>query len=338
MTEGDSSTTTTNTIFSVPAFFIFLRETVEAAVILGVLLAFLNKLVVNNDTLLRQLKRQVWIGTLAGVVLSVIIGVVFVVVWHIAKVDIWHSSNGAFGPIFEAVFMYIAVLIISIMAFTMLRIQNWQHKWAKKLEQAATDSVNDVQKKKFALVFLPFTIVLREGLESVLLLGGTSSQYPPTSVILPAVIGIIAGSLIGYMFYRAGSVLAIRYFFMVSTIFLLFIGAGLFSQAAHEIEEVTGETAKLWEIEDPTFNPKKNGFFGVMKAIFGYTHEATVATTVSYFGYWLIMGIGLIFVHRRESKKAEEYQREQSNKLSNNDTWVEKEKEMLEGKTVVEIV
>ncbi|KAI9138321.1 iron permease FTR1/Fip1/EfeU, partial [Paraphysoderma sedebokerense] len=209
MTVSDSATTATNTVFSVPAFFIFLRETVEAAVILGVLLAFLNKLVVNNDTLLRQLKRQVWIGTLAGVLVSVILGIVFVVVWHVAKVDIWRSNNGSFGPIFEAVFMYIAVLIISIMAFTMLRIQNWQHKWAKKLEKAASESVNDVQKKKFALIFLPFTIVLREGLESVLLLGGTSSQYAPTSVILPALVGLIVGALIGYVFYRAGSLVAI---------------------------------------------------------------------------------------------------------------------------------
>ncbi|KAF9090032.1 hypothetical protein BGX23_006302 [Mortierella sp. AD031] len=69
--------------FSLPTFFIIFRETTEAAIIVSVLLSFLNQVLSEpKDQALRQrLSRQVWAGTGLGLVISLAIGAGFIVVW-----------------------------------------------------------------------------------------------------------------------------------------------------------------------------------------------------------------------------------------------------------------
>ncbi|KAF9272386.1 high-affinity iron permease, partial [Mortierella alpina] len=66
--------------FSIPIFFIIFRETTEAAIIVSVLLSFLNQVIAEDHAMRRRLSRQVWGGTLLGLLISLAIGAAFIVI------------------------------------------------------------------------------------------------------------------------------------------------------------------------------------------------------------------------------------------------------------------
>ena len=65
-------------LFSIPAFFIVFRETLEAAIICSVLLAVLKK------TGLKELNKYVWIGVGLGIAFTLVVLVAVLVIFHIA--------------------------------------------------------------------------------------------------------------------------------------------------------------------------------------------------------------------------------------------------------------
>lgn len=59
------------------------------------------------------------------------------------------------------------------MALSMVRITKWRAKWEEKL-QNATENYLERHKggNRWALIVLPFTVVMREALESIVFIGG----------------------------------------------------------------------------------------------------------------------------------------------------------------------
>jgi high-affinity iron transporter len=64
---------------------------------------------------------------------------------------------------------------------------------------------------------LPFITVLREGLEAVVFVAGVGLSEPASAFPLPAITGLFAGSLIGYVIYRGGVTFAVRYILIASS-------------------------------------------------------------------------------------------------------------------------
>ena len=110
------------------------REALEAAVIIAVLLQLMDKL----D--MRRLKKQVWIGAIGGVLIAVALGIVFVVVFYVAGNKL---LSGNASLIFKGVIAYIASILITLVAFHMLKFYNLERKWKRKLEGAATKEVSE---------------------------------------------------------------------------------------------------------------------------------------------------------------------------------------------------
>ena len=84
-------------IFDVPAYFILLRETLEVTIILAVLLGFIDNLSLGNEQLKKKFKKQIWIGSAAGLGVSLVIGVIFIVVFYAVKRNLWEDSESAWG-------------------------------------------------------------------------------------------------------------------------------------------------------------------------------------------------------------------------------------------------
>ncbi|KAL2622004.1 hypothetical protein R1flu_002209 [Riccia fluitans] len=127
------------------------------------------------------------------------------------------------------------------MAFSMIRIDTWRSKWERKLTKVTTDSVqkHTSTKSKYTLFLIPFTVVVREGVEAVIFLGGIGLEGSGNTYPLAAVTGAICGILIGYLLYRGGNHVAFKWFLGASTLLLLVIAAGLFAGSVHEFEEYT---------------------------------------------------------------------------------------------------
>jgi high-affinity iron transporter len=162
--------------FNVGAFFVLFREAVEATIILSVLLRYVDKTVL-DETLRLKLRKQVWYGSLAGIILSIIVGIALTVVFYVIGKDLFGEAE----PLYEGIMMSIAVLLLTWLAFRMLKINVLVAKWERKIQKTTTEAeiaqklgnMNSLSlTNAYSLAILAFTVVVREGLEAVIFIAG----------------------------------------------------------------------------------------------------------------------------------------------------------------------
>ena len=290
-------------LFNVPAFFILFRETLEAAIILSVMIVLIEN-IVEDPVIRRRMKKHVWLGVVAGVLLSMAGAAIFISLYYTVAKEAWATSE----MLWEAILSLIAVVLITIMAFSMVRVDTWRAKWEKKLTKVTVDTLNkqgEVQSRrsKYALFLLPLSIVLREGVEAVVFLGGVGFDGSGTAIPIPAIVGAICGILVGYLLYKGCSQVGFKWFLLFSTGLLLVIAAGLFAMAVHELEEFTENEHLLWKLH--CCHHKKDGIWKILNAIVGWRDEATVGTLVSYIMYWVFVVICFVVLRMKWKRDAE---------------------------------
>ncbi|CAG8663916.1 8346_t:CDS:2, partial [Paraglomus occultum] len=235
-------------------------ETAECSVILAVLLSMINKLVPEDNPLLkRKLRKQVWIGTGAGLIITIILGGIFVAVFYTIAANLWANSEA----IWEGVFSLLAAIVTLIMGLGMIRVSQWKSKWEGKLKEATEKYLaRHSQGEKWAMLLLSFSVVAREGLESFVFIAGGSN------------------------------VMSLNIFFAVMTVLLLFISSGLFSSSVFELNEASGTPIKvLWKIG--CCDPEQSTGWGIAHALFGWRNEATLGSTLGYISWWIVIAAGL---------------------------------------------
>ena len=152
---------------------------------------------------------QIWLGTILGLVICIIIGAGLIGAFYGLGKDKWSGTE----DIWEGSFSIFASLVISIMGAALLRVSKLQDKWRVKLAKALEVKDSTKQRgnlrarfklwcEKYAMFILPFITVLREGLEAVVFIGGVSLSLPATSFPLAVVVGIACGCLVGYFIYK----------------------------------------------------------------------------------------------------------------------------------------
>ena len=216
-------------MFSLASFIIGLRETIEASLIIGIILAYLTR-TGNADS-----KRDIWIGTILGIIISVIGAFGFQ--------KLLGGFTGTTEKIFEGVMMVSAAILLTFMII-------WMFKSSKTIKYDIERKLEDAvkQDKKYALVTLSFIIILREGIETVLFLTGISSTEDPSTVFLSGSIGIFVAIILSVLFFKSSFKLNIRQFFNYTSVLLIFFAAGLFSHGIHEFQElgVFGAETSFW--------------------------------------------------------------------------------------------
>jgi high-affinity iron transporter len=114
--------------------------------------------------------------------------------------------------LWEGVFSIIAALIITVMGAAMLRVSKLQDKWRLKIAHAIETKNKSETKwtrrfthhaQKYALFWLAFVTVMREGLEAVIFIGGVGLSNPASAFPLPVITGLLAGAIIGYIIYKS---------------------------------------------------------------------------------------------------------------------------------------
>ncbi|KAF7291854.1 Iron permease FTR1 [Mycena indigotica] len=256
-------------LFSIPIFFIVFRETLEASIIVSVLLGLAEQIVyegpgrlantapshassddskeevTTNDpeddpaqrrAIIRKLRIQIFAGAALGLLLALAIGAAFIAVWFTQASDLWAKSEA----LWEGIFMLIASLMIFVMGVTMLRMDRAKAKWRVKLERAFSKKAHtdgSTKVGRWALFVLPLITVLREGMEAVVFVGGVSLGQPATSIPIATIVGLICGLIIGFLVYTFASRTTLTIFLVAMTNLLLLIGAGLFSRAVWAFEE-----------------------------------------------------------------------------------------------------
>ncbi|KAK9491205.1 iron permease FTR1 family-domain-containing protein [Lipomyces doorenjongii] len=312
---------TVNELFDVSVFFILFRETLEASIIISVLLAFLKQGIGNADedlTVYRKLVRQVWFGALLGFSICLVLGGICVAAWYRLGKDVWSASE----DIWEGVFCIIAGFIISYMGLAMLRLNKMKGKWRHKIADALaeTDGRNTIGSfsSKYAMAILPFVTVLRESIEAIVFIGGVTLSASPRSVPLSVVAGILCGSALGYFIYQGGYHMRIQLFLIFSTCFLYLVAASLMSRGVWYFENyewsqlVGGDIAEVgsgpgsYDIRKSVWhvnccNPLFDGGWMIFNALFGWQNSATYGSVLMYNFYWIAVIITVCVMLYREN-------------------------------------
>ena len=201
------------------AFFLMLREGLEAALIVGIIAAYLVK-VGRRDAL-----GKVWLGVGAALALS--IGAGILVVTTVGRLPLVVQET------IEGVAALAAVAVLTWMLFWMRR----QGRAMKGELERGVDQALAVGSTT-ALAGLAFFAVAREGLETVLFLFAIwSSSGDVAGLLIAALAGLAVAIGIGYAFFAMGVRIDLRRFFTITGVVLIFVSAGLVAFAIAEFTE-----------------------------------------------------------------------------------------------------
>jgi high-affinity iron transporter len=202
-----------------PTFVIGLREGLEAALIIGIIAAFL----IQRDE--RSALRWMWVGVALAVALC--LGVA----WTFRAIDraLPHKQQEALA----AVMALLAVAGVTYMIIWMRRhSRGLKHVLEAHAETALTRG------STWALVGLAFFAVIREGLEtSVFLIAAFENSLNPRATGTGAVLGILVAAALGYGIYKGGVRINLSRFFRFTGFILVLVAAGLAASAAHAAAE-----------------------------------------------------------------------------------------------------
>ncbi|OLQ14223.1 hypothetical protein AK812_SmicGene1709 [Symbiodinium microadriaticum] len=193
-----------NLYFSVPAFVVLFRESLEVVIVLAIIMQFLTKM--KNDGLLEvnlfyKFRREVYIGASLGFALCLLFGVGFLALasltYQLLSRGTWKQFwlfDGDNERIFQFCMMSLTCIVLTFLAVNFYKMMIYskeahERKMKRQMEetleatQAATDGGEVAFGKKHAFFVLAFTTGLREGLESIVFLVGVISDVKDLSAL-----------------------------------------------------------------------------------------------------------------------------------------------------------
>jgi high-affinity iron transporter len=250
-----------------------LREGVEAALIVAIVLAYLVRSGNGRHA------PKIWLGSLAAVGLSALLGVALFVTVGAFKAP-WEQ-------LFEGTTMLVAAAVVTWMLF-------WMRRQSAGLRGDLHASIERVlgEGTAWGLAGLAFASVIREGVETALFLAAqaTSVSASAPSVVLGALAGLAVAIVIGWGFYRGSRTVDIRKFFRWTGVALVFVAAGLLSKAVHEYLEVAGIAGISVIGMHPAYDISRYlsedaGIGQFLRAILGYSASPEILTLSVHVAY-----------------------------------------------------
>ncbi|MFU9137898.1 iron uptake transporter permease EfeU [Erwinia tasmaniensis] len=267
-------------------FLIMLREGLEAALIVSLIASYL-----------KRTQRSQWFGAMwAGVFVAaaLCLGVGYFI----------NETTGEFPQkqqeMFEGIVAVIAVFVLTWMVFWMRKVSR---NVKAELEEAVDNALQKGNSSGWALIFMVFLAVAREGLESVFFLLAAFQQDVGIAPPLGAMLGLATAVVLGMLIYWGGIRLNLGAFFKWTSLFILFVAAGLAAGAIRAFHE-----AGLWDhFQDIAFNMSNqlstSSLPGtLLEGIFGYQESPSVSEVAVWWMY-LLPALLLFFMPVRTQSK-----------------------------------
>jgi len=223
----------------IQAFIVTLREGVEAALIVGITLSYLNKI----QRL--DLRKSVFAALVSAFLASIGVAVAL--------------SRLQFNEdLFEGWVMLAAAFFVVTMVVFMM-------KTGRKLKGQIEGKVGSLAGRgsQIGIFVFIFLMVLREGAETVLILSAVSLNSSALLSFLGTLLGVLVAILFGVVFVKGSVRINLQKFFRVTTVILFFVAAQLLVSGLHELSEngVLGSSKKEMAIVGPIV--RNDSFFFV---------------------------------------------------------------------------
>ena len=247
---------------------IFLREGVEASMIIAILLAYLNRIGRRDHF------RDVFAGVGAALILATAGGVV--------AYNLIRSYDGSrVQTIFETATYLVAVAVLTYMTF-------WMRRHARSISselKARTDAALD-SRARWGLGLLAFQAVGREGLETVIFTLAIVFSTSAAGALGGAVIGLACSLGIAFMIYKAGHKINLGRFFTVIGVLLMIFAAGLLADSIENLQQLGWLpvlNTPMWH--SASLLSEGSAVGDVLHSFFGYSDAPTPLQLLAYVAY-----------------------------------------------------
>ena len=261
-------------------FIITLREAFEAALILGIIYTYLEKVGARDGV--RYLTRGGVLGLLASVGMGIAVSYLS-------------------GPLLDVGPDLITIAVI----FAAVALLTWHAWWMRQHARLIRGQVQNridearTSNRLWVVGLIAFTAVFREGAETVLFLWGIMAQAGGGGwgSVVGGVAGIGCAAALGWAIFRGGRRLSLQHFFPVTTVFIMLLAAGLFSSGIARLQGMG-----LLPLSDPLWNTSwllSDGSIagGFLSGLVGYRSQPTLLEACAYVVYVVVVGL-LLFARR----------------------------------------
>jgi high-affinity iron transporter len=267
-------------------YLLSLREGLEAALIIGIVLGAVNKI------RRKDLSPAVWLGALSAIGVSILTALILA--------SFGMSLEDPAEAIFEGITMLIAASILTWMIF-------WMSKQARFLKGELEAGVNRAASTtgKTAVFWLAFVAVAREGIELALFVIAAffaGNQSGARNDIIQTLVGTILGvgtaALLSWTLFATTVRLDLRRFFQVTGFLLILFAGGLIAHSVYEFNEVgwiPSIIPQVWNLD--TFLSETSLLGQLLKTLFGYHSTPSLTEVIAYVIYIAAVTI----VWRRET-------------------------------------
>jgi len=281
---------------AVPIFLAF-REGLEAVLVIVIIILYLKNSKQN------YYYKYVFLGGLLAIIMSILFAILF------------NSFFGGFSGSVEEIFEGFTFIISGIFIVTLIL---WMSKEGPKLKKSIEDRIEQsIEKQKvFSITTLTFVIIIREGIELVLLLTGATSvgSLNQINVIIGSLIGLSVSALIGILTFYGIKSINLTKFFKITNIVLILFAAGLITYGIHELIEagiINPIIEEVWNIKSilpesfPDGNPLTPEFLEIigslLKTLFGYNANPSLLEVIIYPLLVSLIGIISLFLWKKNS-------------------------------------
>lgn len=255
----------------IASFLIALREGIEAALIVAIILAYLKKVNAN------ELAKPVYLGTILGILGSVAVGALFLLL----SVEF----EGTGEQVFEGSTMLLAAAILTTMILWMSRNSGAHSEGLKSKVQKALST-----KQSYGLAGLAFVSIIREGIEIVLFLGSTSFTSEGAQTLIGGSLGLLVAVIVGIAIIKYSVRMNMRLFFNATGFLLVMFAAGLVSNGLGEFSEAGIVPPIVDHVWDSNWILAGDGDLGkLLNALLGYNAAPSLTQILGYAGYWVLV-------------------------------------------------
>lgn len=267
-------------------YLLSLREGLEAALIIGIVLGAVSKI------RRKDLVPAVWLGALLAIGVSIFTAIILT--------TFGMSLEDPGEAIFEGITMLVAAGILTWMIF-------WMSKQSRFLKSELESGVNKAAASTGmrAVFGLAFVAVVREGVELALFVTAAFFATTPGNLnndIIQTLIGTILGVgtavLLSWTLFATTVRLDLRRFFQVTGLLLILFAAGLVAHGVHEFNEVGWIPSMIEHVWNMDSIISQSSILGqLLQTLFGYNSSPALTEMIAYFGYIAVVA----YLWRREN-------------------------------------
>jgi high-affinity iron transporter len=267
-------------------FLIGLREGLEAALVVSILIAYLVK------TDRRHLLPRIWLGVGVAVLVSLAFGALL--------------TFGPRGLTFEAQELIGGSLSILAVGFVTWMIF-WMARAARSMSGGLRSAIDRAaETSPWSLAVVALLAVGREGLETAIFLWaatqaatrGASSSVEP---LLGAALGLAVAVVLGYLIYRGAIKINLTRFFTWTGVFLIFVAAGVLAYGVHDLQEarfLPGLNTLAFDVSATV--PPTSWYGTLLKGVFNFSPATTVLEATVWVLYVApVLSLFLVKARRR---------------------------------------